>query len=273
MVINVNLVYNKKAGDTINRMIDIARNSLGIIFHKVLSDDGRYTINNNYPVLRYGVGDGFNLSKSEQCELFVDIIPNTITNRDNLQPYDVVVVKNPTRIMLHKDVKSGLTEYKYISNKSEWRVNYSYGVVNSVYNKNLESNTIFGKADITQWSYETDKTVRKYLIDTTKSIALLLSTNYPLLKHFGIDIIRDNDTGTYYFLELNKAHSLNDENIMFFLKGFCRENNITIPTTNNTTNNNNNSINNNYLSIPLSIQELELLNSLTRRLLNNRQDI
>ena len=226
---DIQILYNTKASETVHRMKELVKSqNINLILIKESSQ-----IKSNIPIIYYGSGDGFNLSKEDQCVLFEDVIDNTLINsEEEVGDYDVVVVKNPTRIMLGKDYLNEDTDesgYKYITNKSEWRVNYSFGKVNSVYNKNLLPNTIFGKADITHWSYETDESVRKLLIDTVKGIASIISEDYPKLQHFGIDIIRNNDDGTYYFLELNKAHSLNDENCQFFIKGFLELNNLTIP--------------------------------------------
>jgi len=225
--------YNKKASETVDRLVEVARTKFGIELIKCdeirsLEDCKRQ--HNTDKVILYGSKDDFNLSKEEQCEYFEEIIDNTLIQGEP-EDYELVIVKNPTCLMLGKDWKRLDTDescYHYISNKNEWRINYSYGKVNSVYNKNLTPTTIFGKADITQWTYERDMEIRKYLITTVKLMAEKLRTEYPKLEHFGIDIIQDRVSGEFYFLELNKAHSLNEENCEFFLKGWIEKNNLSV---------------------------------------------
>ena len=127
--------------------------------------------------------------------------------------------------MLYKDAKKlHTTLYKYIKNKKEWRINYSFGLINNILQKQLDGN-VFGKQHNCEWIRETNKQTRKFLIDKTREIANKLKENgYTKLKHFGLDIIKDLDTETYYFLELNKANGLNEESAYYLLKGFLREN-------------------------------------------------
>jgi len=237
---NVVLLYNPKASETKDRLVQVASEVYDInllpcnnirklvpLVNSVYSRTGRYP-----KVIKYGVDDGFNLSKSEQLVLVDDIIKNTIADINSLEDTSTIMLKPPTMVTTFKEFKKlpdrGSKEvYNYVSNKSEWRVNYSFGVVNSIYNKNLTRDTIFGKADVTQWTYEQDRKIRGTLIKYTKAIAQrLLDEGYDELKHFGLDIIRDNTTGEYYLLELNKAHALNEENCEFFLKGWINDNEI-----------------------------------------------
>lgn len=210
----INLVYNPKATDTIQRMKDIAYNEYNIRFNEII-DDTKLT-------LYYGVSD-FNLSKLAQAQYFEDIIPNTLLSLENyevISDYDLVIMKNPTRLLLWKDAKhiSG-SKYLYIKDKEEWRINYSYGKVRGVMNKNVGDN-VFGKANISQWTPETREDIRNYLIVVTKQIAEKIENAGYNLKNFGLDIIRDKRTGEFLFLELNQANSLNDNQIRFFLQGY-----------------------------------------------------
>jgi hypothetical protein len=223
--------YNRKASETIDRLVGVARTKFGIELIKCNEEQSLEEYkrtHNTDKVILFGSKDDFNLSKEEQCEYFEQFIDNTLIMGEP-DDYELVIVKNPTCLMLGKDWKRLDTDepcYHYISNKIEWRINYSFGKVNSIYNKNLTPTTIFGKADITQWSYEQDKEIRKYLITTVKLMAEKLRIEYPKLEHFGIDIIQDKVTGEFYFLELNKAHSLNEENCEYFLKGWMEKNNL-----------------------------------------------
>lgn len=213
----IKLIGNKKASETIKRLKEVGTRDFGIT----------WTEDNYENVLNYGVSD-FCFSKSEQAELFEDIIENTIINEeeilenDNLSfpdDYTLVVMKNPTRVMLWKDAKSiEGTKYLYIKNKEEWRINYSFGKVRSVLNKNVADN-FFGKASITQWTVENNPTVREVLIKLTKDIAKEVQ-EISNLKSFGLDIIKDKNSDTYYFLELNQANSLNESDCKFFLQGY-----------------------------------------------------
>ena len=219
------IIENSKASKTIELLKKVSEDN-GIKLLKMPQNN----LIKDLPILRYGCGDGFDLTKLEQLKYFEEIISNTAIIGDDIDnniinDYDVVIVKNPTRVCLFKDVDEDINIdddgiYKYIPDKTEWRINYSFGKVNSVFNKNLTPSTIFGKADITEWSVETNPEIRRILIDFTKKIGEKVSKDYPLLEHFGLDIIKDNITGKYYLLELNKAHSLNAEGCQYLIQGF-----------------------------------------------------
>jgi hypothetical protein len=212
----INIVYNNRAKETAQRILKAGK-ELDISWNTKSQD-----FNDTSPTLYYGISD-FNLSKDEQARLFEEIIPNTILdveNYDIIKPYDLIIMKNPTRLLLWKDAKNlNGTKYLYVKNKDEWRINYSYGKVRGVFNKNIKDN-VFGKADITQWSSEQNPDIREFLTCLTKEIAGVVE-KYDL-RSFGLDIIRDNTTGEFLFLELNQANSLGEEQCLYFLKGYLQ---------------------------------------------------
>jgi hypothetical protein len=163
------------------------------------------------------------MNKREQAEEVTrrGIMPNTLLNVEQIEQlmetkwWTNVVLKNNTRITLIKNVKardldSGV--YKYIPHKSEWRINYSFGRINNVFRKQLNGLPLGNAASLTP---ETDGVIRETLIGFTRRIAELAS-----LQNFGLDILRDDDTGIYYFLELNKANALTVNTAPFFIRGF-----------------------------------------------------
>lgn len=217
---SIRIVHNNKGIETV-RLVEKSLLSKG---HKVLVStnvDGSFKSTFK---LFYGAGDNLELSKGQQVKLFEDIIPNTLMDDgDILSPTSLVVMKNPTRIMCYKDTRGIVGDkYLYISNKSEWRVNYSFGVVNNIFNKNLTPTDTFGKANLTQWTPEEDRKIRGTLIDITKKIAQRLKDKGYNTQHFGLDIIRDETDGTYYLLELNRAHSLSAESVELFVNSMLR---------------------------------------------------
>lgn len=213
----IKLDYNKRASETVERLKKVGIEKFGIEWTPLLTEAEA--------VLSYGLSD-FNLPKDAQAVYFEDIVANTIITKENydiIEDYRLVVMKNPTRIMLWKDAKniSG-TKYLYVENKVEWRVNYSFGKVNAVINKNLKGE-LFGKADITKWTPEESSTAREVLINLTKEIANKLKEDGYNLESFGIDFIKNNMTDEYLFLELNQANSLNETGCELFLKGFIEK--------------------------------------------------
>jgi hypothetical protein len=203
----INYEYNDVAGITARRLIEVARRR-GILLLTENHED-------NLPELKYGISN-LSLSKSEQAKEFGKILPNTIIV---MKDHDVVVMKNPTRVLLWQDAKrQNGTKYKYIKNKEEWRINYSFGRITAIQNKNIGDN-IFGKADITQWTGERDSLVISNLTKITNDIAKRVH-EISDLKAFGLDIIRDKNTGQFYFLELNQANSLSERQLDCYLDGF-----------------------------------------------------
>lgn len=216
-MITYNVKWNPKAKETIERMKKVA--------NEVFNTDLRTKEEDweeQFPTIHYGIS-GFDMTKSEQAQYFEDILPNTIVIDDNydvLQDHDYVIMKNPTRIMLWKDAKKEQgTKYLYIKNKVEWRINYAFGKVNSIFNKNI-GNEIFGKSNITQWTPETDETIRATLKDITLKIAKKVDAynNGIPLRSFGLDIIYDINNNEYLFLELNQANSLSEKGCEFYLQ-------------------------------------------------------
>ena len=96
-----------------------------------------------------------------------------------------------------------------------WRINYAYGKVFTILNKNIGSN-IFGKSSLSQWTIERNPNFCRLLEAITLKIADIVS-NCSNLKAFDIDVILDNDTGQFYFLELNQAFSMNENNCKKYL--------------------------------------------------------
>jgi hypothetical protein len=209
-----NIVYNGINRPTVDNLINVGKEIFDIDFKRVL-----HYVDNDLPTIYCGKFDKFYLDKPQTLEYLKDIIDNTlITDVTTLNKNDVVVLKEPLRIMLYKDTHDHIL-YKYINNKSEWRINVSYNKVNQILNKNLK-NEPFGKADLTQWTPEQDKKVRKILKDYAHKIYDKVHTDYPRIEHFGLDIIRDDITNKYYLLELNRANGLNEESCIYLLDGF-----------------------------------------------------
>jgi hypothetical protein len=210
-----NIVYNGINRPTVDLLVKVGKEKFDIDFK--IRNWHKYA-----PTICCGKDDDFTMNKKQTLEYLKDIMYNTILTLDvtaTLDKNTVVVVKNPTRIMLFRDVIGNC--YRYIVNKSEWRINISYGKVNQILNKNIR-NEPFGKADLTQWTPEEDKKVRKTLIDYAKNIYTKINKDYPRIEHFGLDIIRNNDDNKYYLLELNRANGLNEESCEYLLNGFVQ---------------------------------------------------
>lgn len=228
----VNIVYHPKGIETVKRLKTIGEQRLGLTINLVngeREENPIYSMGQKMFLINYGSRDGFDLNKKETLLLLENVIPNTLLSAEDLAEIKAVnptlplIVKNPTRLMIARDVPIGTTAYLYVENKSEWRVNYSFGKVNNIFNKNITPTTIFGKADSTTWTVEEDKKIRGTLIRFTKAIAEIITRDYPSVTHFGLDIIMDNSNGEFYLLELNRAHSLNDESCYLFLKGYVEQ--------------------------------------------------
>lgn len=213
-----NIVYNGINRPTVDNLVLVGKNVFDIDFN-IKKRTLVYIEEDTTPTIYCGKFDQFHLDKPETLEYLKDIIDNTlITDVTTLNKNDVVVVKEPLRIMLYKDTHDHIL-YKHINNKSEWRINVSYGKVNQILNKNIK-NEPFGKADLTQWTPETDKEVRKILKEYAHKIYDKVHADYPRIEHFGLDIIRDNTDNKYYLLELNRANGLNEESCVYLLAGF-----------------------------------------------------
>lgn len=216
----IRVLFHPVAIDTARMLKKVSEEKFGI---RCILSNRIKEFNPDTPILYYGIGDGWNYNKKEACELFNDIIPNTIVSDiETLEDFDTILLKEPLRIMLWKDARqiNHSEVYRFIPNKDEWRVNYSFGKVNSVLRKVL-GNNIFGKHKNCEWVVETDKHVRKPLIQYTKQIAQKLQElGYEKITHFGIDFIRDRDTGTFYFLELNRANGLGEKSCELLLNNF-----------------------------------------------------
>jgi len=214
----INFVFSSKAIETAKLMKEIAQREFNISLNMYKNNSELDLCDEDKPTIYYGFGDYFDLDKDETAEMVseFDILPNTILkDTDDIEDYDTILVKNPTRIMLYKDAKNlNETIYKYIKNKKEWRINYSWGRVNAILLKDLDNNP-FGKQRNCEWVRENSNNVRTFLREITKQIAELLD-----LEHFGLDIIYDIDNGIYYFLEVNRANGLNEEGCYYFLRGF-----------------------------------------------------
>jgi hypothetical protein len=208
-----NIIYNRRCKPTIDILTKIGKEKFNIDFSVLF-----HYQNNDLPTIYFGKFDQFALDKADTLEYLSNIMPNTLVDVGvELDKNTIVVAKNPTRILLFKDCNEVC--YNYIINKSEWRINVSYGKINQILNKNIV-NEPFGKADLTQWTPETDKAVRKILIDYSKKIYDKIHGFYPRIEHFGLDIIRDNTNNQYYLLELNRANGLNEESCEYLLNGF-----------------------------------------------------
>ena len=85
-------------------------------------------------------------------------------------------------------------------------------------------------------------------------VQVLRDEEYTEVEHFGVDIIRDNTTGQFYFLELNLAHALNEENCFFFLRGYFEKKNIPTQSINIAT-----SPVNNTVTVTLTVEQRNLL--------------
>lgn len=214
----INFVFSSKAIETAKLMKEIARDKFNINLNMYKNSTDLDLRDEDKPTIYYGFGDNFELDKDETAELIneFDILPNTILKDDEeIDDFTTILVKNPVRVMLYKDaIDTGETMYKYIKNKKEWRINYSWGKVNSILIKNLEGN-IFGKQKNCNWERENNTYKREFLREITKQIAEILD-----LEHFGLDIIYDIDTNIYYFLEVNRANGLNEEGCYYFLRGY-----------------------------------------------------
>lgn len=210
---NICIVGNNKAKETIERLKNIGETKFNITWSGEEGSDA---------ILNYGISD-FNIPKEEQALLFEEVLPNTILSPENyniLKDTDLIIMKNPTRILLWKDAKhSRGTKYLYLQDRIEWRINYSYGQVHSILNKNIDKTTLFGKADVTQWTAEENLHLREKLRNFVLSIARIVEQGSNL-KSFGVDIIFDRKSETFYFLELNQANSLGEKGCEWFLKGY-----------------------------------------------------
>jgi hypothetical protein len=215
------IVINRRCGPTITLMRQVALRDFDLNLTAVNHVSG-------IPTIYCGENDGFTWTKPEtllRVEAATGIHNTLVRNWGTIQPTDTVFVKDPNRVGLWRDLRTGEHRsgvYKWIPQKDEWRINVSYGVVNQVLNKNI-INEVFGKADATQWSPEEDKEVRKTLIKMGKDIYTLIASEFPLVEHFGLDVIRDRTTGNYYLLEINRANGLNEESCGFLLKGFVNK--------------------------------------------------
>ena len=221
----VNLLYCPRIAETKNRLQEVVRNSfpqhtLNCI--NATTTEIPRNVNKDNTIF-YGVGDDWDLTKKTFLQFVADIVPNTMVNQRDLGEYDPVVVKESDRrtiICLNKDGGTN-QRYKFVERKSEFRVNFSYGIVNVCLNKNLANGQPFGKVgDNSHWSVEQDATVRQHLTRLTKQIGQRIAERFPKVLHFGIDFIRDEDTGTYYILELNRANSRNEENCKWLFEHF-----------------------------------------------------
>jgi hypothetical protein len=204
---------NSKASDTIKLLKEVGTREyrINLVDNPTESD----------VTLNYGISN-FLLSKSEQAVLFEDIISNTIIKQENyniIDDYKIVVMKNPTRVLLWKDAKKEIgTKYLYVNNKMEWRINYAYGKIISILNKNIGTN-IFGKSSLSQWSIERSDIINNELSRITYAIAERVE-GMSNLKSFGLDIIYDRDCQEFLFLELNQANSMNENTCRLFLKAY-----------------------------------------------------
>lgn len=208
--------YNVDVVDLVNKDQELPRTVLGRL--KIYD----YTIN-------YGFCEATNTFanalKKTQAEIIASngILPNTLMSESEIEDlieskwWTNVVLKNNTRITLIKNVKEKDLQYgvyKYIPNKSEWRINYSFGKVNNIFKKKLNNFPLGNAASLTP---ELDEELRRRLTEYTKQIASVAG-----VQNFGLDILRDDTTNTFYFLELNKANSLTPNTAPFFLKGYFR---------------------------------------------------
>ncbi len=220
----INLIYCSRVAETKVRLQELVRDNFPqhtLRCINAVNTDVPQNLDINTTIF-YGAGDDYDLSKKSFLEFIADIIPNTLTTRDALGEFDSVVIKenNRTIICLNKDGGSN-QRYKFYPRKTEWRVNYSYGKVNNVLNKNLLVGELFGKVgDNSRWTKENNSLTRQYLTDITKQIGERVVQRYPKVKHFGIDFIRNNDDDKFYILELNRANSRNLENCQFLLENF-----------------------------------------------------
>jgi len=230
----VKLFYSPRASKTVSLICKIGLDEYGIEFIPLKNGIVRaklkkYYPNINYlPELRYGIDSMNGVFKVEQLKLFKEIIDNTLIKSedewDTLSNNEPVILKNPTRLICKKDVNwfgENGEVYRFIKDKDEWRVNYSFGKVNSILNKNI-TNQPFGKVDLTEWTVERDAKIRSVLIYVAKRVAEVVGEQFPDVKHFGLDIIMDRADGKMYLLELNRAHALNEEGVRFLLNGFVR---------------------------------------------------
>lgn len=229
MPTTVQVRYCDRSSESARRLRDVVQSqfpSWSVDLVNMMSHRPR---NNTDPVIRYGIDDGFDLGKKELLLFVENIIPNTMVSRSSLGDYETVVVKENGRtiVCLNKDAGTA-QRYRFILNKIEWRINYSYGVVNNVLNKNLLPGEVFGKVgDESRWTSEQSSSIRRTLIDYTKRIGEKVCSRYPLVTHFGLDIIQDTSDGRFYLLELNRAHSLNEEGCYLLFKRFIEHHNRT----------------------------------------------
>lgn len=210
---------NSIAAETIKRLMEVGSKEYDIQWVEEYSNE-----NEILPVINYGISD-FSLSKKEQAELFEEVLPNTIIKEENyevLNDYDVVVMKEPTRVLLWKDAKKERgTKYLYVKEKMEWRVNYAFGKIITILNKNIGTE-IFGKSHLSKWSIERDIAFVDCLTKFTNDIAKIVFNTSNDLKSFGLDIMYDLRNQEWYFLELNQANSMNEGTCRDFLDAFMK---------------------------------------------------
>lgn len=220
----INLVYCNRSADTKSRIVEVVRNSFPQHTLRCINS-GTATVPLNLDAsntIFYGDKDDWDMTKPQFLEFVADLIPNTMVNREDLDDYDSVVTKrnSVTTISLNKDAGNS-QRYRFVHPKQEWRVNYSYGVVNQVLNKNLTNSQIFGKVgNNSHWSVEQDSETRGYLTRLTKQIGERVAQRFPKVRHFGLDIIKDTITNQFYMLELNRANSRNEENCKWLIEHF-----------------------------------------------------
>lgn len=224
-----NLVYCNRSAETKSRLANVVRDHYPQ--HTLRCINTSNAANRTIPTadltpantIFYGDLDDYDLTKPSFLQFVADIVPNTMVLRADLGDYDTVVVKESggrTVVCLNKDGGTN-QRYKFVMRKQEWRVNFSFGIVNQVLCKNLTSGEVFGKVgDDSRWSVEQDSGVRRHLTQLTKQIGQRIAERFPKVLHFGIDFIRDNDTNTFYILELNRANSRNEENCKWLFEHF-----------------------------------------------------
>ena len=218
----LNLVYNIRSAETAKLINNFLRNTLHCSGVMARSDGQLVHRTTGRPTLTYGFNNTEfgRMGKKAQLKYLECVIDNTLITAQECTPYTTVVLKNPLRIMLFKDVESQYYNemYRFIKNKTEWRINYSYGKVNTILFKDLCGN-VFGKQNNCDWFIEQRPKVRKMLIDFTKSIAERSGIN-----NFGLDVCYDKDNEMLYLLELNQANGLNELGVKRFLKAYFEKN-------------------------------------------------
>jgi hypothetical protein len=175
-------------------------------------------------ILKYGIRDETNpfslMTKPEQAREVTNagILPNTLYSKEEIKElpfYKNIIQKNPTRIIIKRNMTPKTAVYRYIPNKSEWRINCAFNKVNNVLRKDLMGYPLGNAAPLHP---ETDPKTREELIKFAKDIMALVE-----LQNFGLDIIRDESDGKYYFLELNQANQLTESTAYYFLRTYFEQ--------------------------------------------------